>query len=236
MKMRKLFFLSVLFLATFSVFLTFIPDVSFAISADDPELLAREAEQIEKYKENVKREGDTLLLKNKSGTYISLKDSPKCENYETCFAFKFIDYFMDAGFYVIENYYYEGGEVMMVSENNEKKYFIHELPMLSPDKKHIVTIPNNLDTGDGESGVFIWRFDGGKLIQEFSYRPIEYYVFENLKWKSNSHIELKEWLRSSKGLCPETDFMTIPVSLKLDDGDWKLYKDFSSDSVDCDVN
>ncbi len=124
---------------------------------------------------------------------------------------------------------------MMVSESDGEKYLVHELPLLSPDKKHIVTIPDNIDTGDGESGVFVWRFKGGKLIQEFSYRPREYFVYESIQWKNNLHIELKQWLRSSKGLCSETEFMTIPVSIKMEDDTWKLHEDFSPDSVKCDT-
>lgn len=219
-----------------SILITLFFDISSAISSNEQERDAQEATQIARFKDSVKREGDTLLLKSKSGTFISLENDHRCGNYATCFSFKFFDYFKDIGFYVIENYYLEGGQVMMVSDSDGEKYFIHELPLLSPDKKHIVTIPDNIDTGDGESGVFVWRFNGGKLIQEFSYRPREYFVYKSMQWKNNSHIELKEWLRSSKGLCPETRYMIVPVNLKMEDGDWKLYEDYSSDSVKCDTN
>ena len=225
-----------IFLIFFSIAIILIPDTSFAISSNDPELAAREAAQIEKFKENVKREGDTLLLKNKSGSYISLKDSPECESYSTCFSFGFLDYFDDIGFYLVQSYYSEGGEFTMVSESDGKKYYIHERPMFSSDRKRLVTVPDDSDTGYNENGVFIWRIQDNKLIPEFSYEPTIYAQYRFVRWKDNTSIELKKWLRSSKGLCPETDFMIIPISLEMEDDGWELYKHFSPDSVECDAN
>ena len=235
MKIRKSFFLSVLFLAAFSIFLTVFADVSFAISMDDPGLVARETAQIEKYKEKVKRDGDTLLLRNKSGTYISLKDSPKCEDPDTCASFKFLDYFEDVGFFLVQGYYWETGQHIMISENDERKYYVHELPMFSPDRRRLVTIPADSDTGMGMNGIFIWRVEGNEIIPEYSYEPMEYAQYRFVRWKDNKFIELKKWLHSSKELCPETDFMTIPISLEMEDDGWKLYKYLSPDSVKCDT-
>ena len=229
---RILFILAVVI----SIVLTFIPDISFAISADNPELVARETAQIEKFKNKVKREGDTLLLKNKSGTYISIKDSPECLNYATCFSFEFLDYFEDIGFFLVQSYYSEGGEFTMVSESDEKEYYIHEHPMFSPDRRYFVTVQDEIDTGYYKDGVFIWRIEGVELISEFSYEPKGYVWYEFVEWKSNSNIKLKKGLHSTKELCPETSLMKIPVNLINEDDGWKLYDDLSPNSVECDVN
>ena len=234
MKMKKSFFLFLLFLVTFLI--SIIPDISFAKAVDNPELVAREAAQIEKHKENVKRDGDTLILKSKSGTYISMKDSPRCRNYATCFSFEFVDYFKDVGFYLVQSYYLEGGQFTMVSESSGKKYLIHELPMLSPDRRRLITIPDDTDAGYDENGIFIWRIEGNELIPEFTYRPKGYVQYRFVRWKDNKFIELKKWLYSSKGLCSETHFMLVPADLKKEDDGWKLYEDFSPESVKCDTN
>lgn len=228
-KKRTLFLLAIL-ISTIAIL---IPDISFAISMDDPKLVAREMAQIEKYKDMVKREGDTLLLKSESGSYIPLKNSPGCENFETCFSFIFVDYFEDLGFFLVNGYYWEGGGVMMVSESDGKQYHIRKLPIFSPDRKRLVTVPDDIDAGWGENGIFLWRIESKKLIQEFSFEPMEYATYEFIRWKDNKHIELKKWLHSSKELCPENKYMIIPASLEMEDDGWKLYKYPSPDSVEC---
>ncbi len=125
---------------------------------------------------------------------------------------------------------------MMVSESNGKRYYVYDLPILSPDNRYIVTVPHDTDAGYDENGVFIWRFEGDKLISEFSYEPIGYVWYEFVEWKGNSHIKLKKGLHSSKELCPESSLMMVPVDLKKEADGWKFYEDISPDSVDCDVN
>ena len=231
---KRIFFLFAIFISTVAIL---IPDISFAISMDDPKLVARETAQIKKFREKVKRDGDTLLLKNKSGTFISLKDNLKCEGPDACAGFKFLDYFEDVGFFLVQGYYWESGQHIMVSEYDERKYYVHELPMFSPDRRRIVTTPNFLDSGYGRTGVFVWRFESGKLIQEFSYEPTgyDYILHKSIKWKDNSHIELIKFFRPTERYCPETDFITVSVDLKKEADGWKLYKDFSPDSIKCDA-
>ena len=210
------------------------PPLALALHINKKEFT--EAEQIEKYKEYVKRDGDTLLLQSSLGTYISLTNSPECYDSISCVRFKFFDYYKDLELYVIEIYYYEGSEIVLVSASNGIKYYVYELPMFSPDKSRFVTTPNNLDTASGKSGVFVYRIEGSKIISEFSYEPRGYVWYEFVKWSDNKFIELDKWLDSSKGLCPETRYMIVPVSLRKEVDGWKLYEDFSPESVKCDTN
>lgn len=62
---------------------------------------------------------------------------------------------------------------------------------------------------------------------ELSYKPFdppinEYALYEFVAWKDNSTIELSKFTRSDKTLCPASNFMKVPVSLKLDDGIWRF--------------
>lgn len=231
-KKRILFLLAIL-ISTIAIL---IPNISYAISMDDPKLVARETAQIKKFREKVKRDGDTLLLKNKSGTFISLKDSLDCNHPNTCAAYKFLDYFEDIGFFLVQGYYWESGQHIMISESDEGKYYVHKLPMFSPDRRRLVTVPADTETGWDMNGVFIWRIEGTEIVSEFSYEPTEYAHYKFVRWEDNKHLELKKWLESSKELCPETDFMIVPVDLRKEDDGWKLYEDFSLDSVECDAN
>jgi hypothetical protein len=229
-KSKVLFLLAIII----SMIAILIPDISLAKAIKDPKRAAREEAQIEKFGDKVRREGDTLFLKTSSGLYISLINSPGCENYETCLYYEFVDYFKDVGFYVVQTILWEGGGVIMVSESDGKEYYVYDLPILSPDNKHIISIPQDVETGYEDDGVYVWRIDGHKLIPEFSHKPLEYAEYKFIRWRNNKSIELKKWLHSSEGLCSENRYMVVPVSLKKEDGDWKFYEDFSPDSVQCD--
>lgn len=217
------------------IVLTFIPDISFAISMDDPELVAQEVKRIKKFEDTVKREGDTLFLKSSSGTYIPLNDNPECEVPISCVYFRFVDYFKDLGFFLVKSHYWEGTDHIMISESDGRKFYIYELPLFSPDRRRLVTIPNDTDAGYDRNGVFVWGIEGNEIIPEFSYEPREYVQYRFARWKDNEYIELEKWLESPKSLCPEYRYMTIPVSLEMETDGWKLYEDFSPDSVECDT-
>lgn len=233
MKTKCFFFLSVIFLVTFSILLTIIPDNSFALSAKRLKRDGKEMKRIEKFEGTVKREGDTLLLKSKSNTYISLKNSPGCENQDNCSSFIFVDYFRDAGFFLVKAYYWEEVEHIMISESDGKKYNVHELPILSPDKRRLVTVPDDTNTGYIENGIFIWRVEGTEIILEFSYDPEKIATYKALKWKGNRLIELEKWILPSGGPCPKRSFLIVDVELKLEADGWKMHEGFSPGSPKC---
>ncbi len=235
MKKKSSFIQLLVVLAAFSMFLTIIADVSFAGSAkplkrDSKE---KEIERIKKFVDKVKREGDTLLLESPSGSYISLKDSPGCERPGKCVQYSFVDYFKDAGFFLVRGYYFEETEHIMISESDGKQYSVHDLPVLSPDKRRIVTVPDRTNTGYNENGVFIWRIEGTELVPEFSYELTENAGYKLVRWKNNEFIKIEKWFLSSKGPCPASAYTVVPVELKMEDDTWKLHEDYSPHSVEC---
>lgn len=235
MKKKSFLFILVLFLTAFSIFLTMTPDISFAGSArplkrDSKE---KEIERIEKFEDKVKREGDTLLLKSSSGTNISLKDSPGCESPDSCVRYSFVDYFKDVGFFIVRGYYFEETEHIVISESDGKKFYVHDRPVLSPDKRRIVTVPDRTNTGYNENGVFIWRIEGTELVPEFSYDLTENAGYKLVRWKNNKFIKIEKWFLSSKGPCHAGSYTVVPVDLKMEAGGWKLHEDYSPHSVEC---
>lgn len=231
MKIKNFLFI----LVAFSVFLTVVPDVSYAGSAkplkrDSKE---KEAQRIEKFEDNVKREGDTLLLKSDSGSDISLKDSPGCERPDSCVRYSFVEYFKEVRFFLVRGYYFEETKHIMISESDGRKYSVHDLPVLSPDKRRIVTAPDRTNTGYNENGLFIWRIEGTELIPEFSYDLTENAGYKIVRWKNNEFIKIEKWFLSSKGPCPMSAYTVVPVELKMEAGGWKLHEDYSPHTIEC---
>jgi hypothetical protein len=233
MKIIGFFFLSALFLVIFSILLAALPDISSAKSIYERRLTAQEVERIKKFEDSVKRDGDTLLLRSVSGSFIPLKDNPDCEATEKCVQYRFVDYFKDAGFFLVRGYYREKIEHIMISVDDGKKYFIHQLPRFSPDKLRFVTITNSLDKGYEVTGVYIWLIDGTRIVQEFSFETKDYASYHFSNWKTSKVIELRKWIMPSGGPCPEGVFWEVDIDLKMEAGGWKIYEDLTTASPKC---
>lgn len=216
----------------FLLLLFFIGSLSTrAYSYDWRTVEAMENERIEIYKNFVRREDDTLYLKTKSGGEIILKKASECEPLIPC-SYRFVDYLQDVGFYVIYEYYYEASNNTIISDWDGTRYSVNEFPIVSPDKKRIAAV--SASDGFNIDGLFIWRIEGTKLVSELNFAPKEYpplYFFK--RWKDNSTIEIMKGIHSSKVFCPDSNFMKIPVTVKLEPDGWKFYEDLSANSVMC---
>jgi len=233
MKMKSFFFLSAAFLVTFSILLSVIPNISFADSARQLKRRTQETERIKKFEGTVKRDGDTLFLRSGTGPNIALKNSPGCGAPDTCIQYRFIDYFRDIGFFLVKGYYGKKIEHIMISESDGKEYYIHELPRFSLDRRHLVTVTDNTNTGYDMTGVFIWRIEGMEIIPEFSYEPEDSIWYKFVRWVDNRYIELTKWLFYSGGHCPERAILRVPVDLKKEADGWKMYENFLPGSPEC---
>lgn len=191
----------------------------------------REMMRIKRFEENVKRDGGTLYLKTGSRAYLTYKDLEHCVPMSPC-DYEFIDYWSDPGFYVVLVGYHEGEDYLIISDTDGKEYRVYSLPRLSPDKKLIVTAFGN-EAGYTVSGVFIWRIVGGGLVSEYSYRPNQYALYGFVEWKDHKTVRLVKVVYSTEELCPGTNIMTIPVNLRLEDGEWRFQDDITSRAVKC---
>ncbi len=190
----------------------------------------REVLRIERFKEKVRREGDTLYLKIEYGAYLTLKNSRSCLPPSPC-DYEFVDYYSEPGFYLVFVGYCEGEDYILISEKDGKIYSVKAMPGLSPDKERFVSV--SACEVYCKSGVFIWRIADNRLVPEFFYEPEENARYSFIKWKDDRTIELDRVTYSSEEICPESDFMTVPVSFRLEDGEWRFCDDSSRRNVRC---
>lgn len=192
-----------------------------------------ENDRIKKFPEYVKREGDTLYFKLRSGSDITLSDFTDCESrqYE-CKSFQFLNYYINEGLYLIFEKLYEGSDYILVSDRTGERYNVYDFPFFSPDRKRLATISAD-ETSYGKNGVFIWSLEAGGLVQELSYEPEEYALYKFVRWEDNKTVALSKFTNSVKELCPESNFMTVPVTLRQDKEDWRFYENLKHGAVTC---
>lgn len=187
-------------------------------------------EQINKFKGSVRRDGETLYLKTKSGAYLLFRDIPGCDPLSWC-DYEFVDYFKDPGFYVVFMGTHEGADHELISDEDGKEYSVYDTPRLSPDKKRIVIVSSC--EAFCINRVFIWRIESGKLINELSCLPGANALYEFMEWKDNRTIYLTYPSLSNKKRSPDLSLMTTPVTLRLEETGWKIYENDST--VECGI-
>lgn len=201
------------------------PDVAVQNNEEDQENL-----RIERFKENVRRDGDTLYLKTGSDALLAFKNAQSCMPSSPC-DYEFVDYYGDLGFYLIFVGYYEGEDYVMISDKDGKEYSVKEVPKVSPDETRIISV--SACDAYCINGVFVWRVVNGRLVSELFYVPEEYAQYSFVKWVDDRTIELAKKVYASRQICQESDFMTVPVKLELEDGGWRFHDDLSRRDIKC---
>ncbi len=194
----------------------------------------KETKQINKYKKRVKRIGDTLYLKTRSGTDAIFKDTPEGISLLYIETHQFMYYLPDHDLYFIKITFYEVDGVLMVSGKTGEKTHIGDLPTISPDKKWLLTVLLG-DDMTSKSTINMWRISDGEFAQVLEHEPKDdiYRQFSFVRWQDDKTIVISEFTETTKDLCPDSNFMTIPVFIKLEKDGWKIYEDLSPETAKC---
>ena len=221
---------------TLAIFLIVLAHATFSVADDYFDyFFPNERARIKEFSSHAKRDGDTLYLSMKSGADVGLADSKDCEaSPDTCKGYQFLNYFETKGFYLVYVRHYEGFDYIMVSDETGDIQSISDFPQFSPDNERFVVVSAD-ETGYGTNGVFIWRLENGGLASELSYEPEEYALYGFVAWEGDKTILLSKLTDSDKALCPASDFMRVPVTLKREGDGWRFHKDLSVEAVTCDV-
>ncbi len=193
------------------------------------EIKELEREQLVKFKGLVRREGDTLYLKTRSGKDAIFKDTAENIDYIDLETYQFIDYLPEHDLYFLRIFVYQSDWVLMISGKTGEKTHIIDPPMISPNKKWLFTVPSEEDF----SGIFIWRINDGEFSKVLAHKPKEYAIYSFIKWKGNKTIIISKETHPKGKLCPHTNTMIVPVTLRYEKDNWHLYEDLRPDAVEC---
>lgn len=220
--MQKRVFVFLLSVVLSSLMLIHTP-VSEAGEGEDE--VVREDERIKKFASNVKRDGITLYLRLKSGSYAILANLPGCTGWGSCREYEFVDYFEDVGFYHVSLDSGEISEFMMISDRDGENYWTYDYARLSPDRKRFVSVAQGNAYAPG--GVFIGRFEQGRIVRELEHRMEGSVQYSFSAWEDNKTVMLSRHIGYGAETCPGS------TSLKLDDEGWRFHEELSGDTVTC---
>ncbi len=144
-----------------------------------------EALQLKKYSNLVQRKGKRIILKLSNGKTKTYKDRTKNDNDTHVYYLR--DYLDRLGYFLLEEYYYEGADALLVNAKTGKEYGLGNIPTFSPDNQHFV----DSDTGGYSSGsIDVWRVEQDRLVREATF-PVQQELLPG-QWIDNETFLIRE--------------------------------------------
>jgi hypothetical protein len=133
---------------------------------------ARRAEPQLLVPEHSMRHGNDLVLLPLHGEKLIFTDNGKaCEDadIEHCVGYALVGFSIPAHAFVVEIFYYEGGDFLLLDSGSGRKTPLNGLPVFSPDGAEFLVAPYDDETDSGPNNLEIWRRDGDGAVLEWAH-------------------------------------------------------------------
>ncbi|HKZ03297.1 MAG TPA: hypothetical protein VI750_06505 [Pyrinomonadaceae bacterium] len=168
---------------------------------------AIERHQLQKseYSPAVKRAGSSLRLQLRSGRSVSLRDFQKRGDEASVVKYSFRDYLRDLGYFLIHRQFYEGDDYLMIQDTTGRRYELQNVPVVSPDKRRLVTASNGISGGYNANALQIWRLTLRGMVLEQTIEPNDWGP-SDAEWIDNLTIRVMKNLPvSGESEAPKSD-------------------------------
>ncbi|MFL5762715.1 MAG: hypothetical protein ACJ77K_02160 [Bacteroidia bacterium] len=140
---------------------------------------------------NVKRDGNkiTFHLENGKDTMI-VNDSSE----EDLAYFSYEKDMKDIGYWLLFVSYYEGSSFLVISKADGAQTYMWGYPLVSPDKKHVLSASFDLEAAFCENGIQLFTLSDVRLTHNFD-KEIPAWGPSDVRWKDNSSIYIEQSYR-----------------------------------------
>lgn len=170
-----------------------------------------EANRIRKYENFISRSGDSLIIKTTDGgnVYLVTRQSDN----DDLAIYDFIQDMPDINQWLVLGSYWESYGYLLIDKTSGDTTHLYGMPVVSPDKKHIITFNQDLQAGFTFNGLQLLEMQNGKPVL-IGAKELYYWGPDNVTWK-NDHTLLVQQAFSNltEG---EQDMTTVYVELKMD--------------------
>jgi hypothetical protein len=171
--------------------------------------------QLPQYPQVTRQKGE-LKLALTTGKVVVFTDRQRDQEDNEAQRYFFRDYLKGSGFFLIQALLYEDAGYYMVNDQTGEKFFLKDLPILSPDKTRLVTIRHDL-VYLPRNTMQIWRFAPGRLIKEWEFDAGDKWGPAGGVWLDNDTISFTKKILKRDYSCTE-----IPMILKKAQTGWKI--------------
>ena len=121
---------------------------------------AEEQASITRSSGKVVRRGTTLELRSRDRLVV-LRDD--CTNGEAYARYTFSSFLSESGYYLISITGWEGSGSFLISDRTGERTNIEGSPVFSPDGKRFITLSMDLEAGENDNAIQIWRISSAGL-------------------------------------------------------------------------
>lgn len=158
----------------------------------------------------VKRSGDTLTFKIANGKKVTLADNKNTDGDEYA-DYDYMGYLTDIKHFVVFGAFYEWYNYLLISEKTGDTILLRGEPVLSPDKKLLVSGNLDLVAGFTENGFELYSVENAtlKLIGK---KELSSWGPQELKWKNNTELWVERSVMDSVTAAHEyTDYARLLI-------------------------
>lgn len=117
------------------------------------------------------RHGDTLVLSLAAAAALQLTDHAKlCDQEpENCRSYVLMGIFPKAHAFVVQLFYYEGSDFILIDSNTGKQTPLNGTPAFSPDGGEFLVAPHDDENDSGPNNLEIWRRQDDGAVLEWAH-------------------------------------------------------------------
>jgi len=142
------------------------------------------------------RRGGELRLKLNNGRWQTLKDYQKANEDDSVIQYNFREYLPELGYFLVHRQFYEGRDYLMIHDASGRRFPLQDVPVVSPDRRRLITTSNGIMGGYDPNAIQIWRATPRGLVLEQTIKP-QGWGPSGAKWIDNQKISLIKNLPSA---------------------------------------
>jgi tetratricopeptide (TPR) repeat protein len=142
------------------------------------------------------RRGGELRLKLNNGRWQTLKDYQKANEDDSVIQYNFREYLPELGYFLVHRQFYEGRDYLMIHDASGRGFPLQDVPVVSPDRRRLITTSNGIIGGYDPNEIQIWRATPRGLVLEQTIKP-QGWGPSGANWIDNQKISLTKNLPSA---------------------------------------
>jgi hypothetical protein len=187
---------------------------------------ARSAEPQQLLPGLAERHGDQLVLFPTEGQKVTFTDHLKaCDDgvVESCIGFALIDKSDRARAFIVQQFYYEGSDFLLIDSQTGHSTKLHGMPEFSPDGSRFLVAPFDEESDVGINNLEIWRREGDGAVLEWAHTFAQAHAEDpNLKAPYKTRVRGWSTNRISLALQEAGSDRRWSGSITRDDTGWHL--------------
>ena len=149
-----------------------------------------EAKRIKKQSAFVSRKGDSLLFKCANNEPAYLINNPNSDSDDFA-SYSFIQDMPEIGQWLIMGSYYEAYGYVFIDKTTGESTELYGMPVVSPDKKYIITFNQDLEAGFTFNGIQLFEMKDSKPVL-LGAKELNSWGPDNVKWKDSNTLFVQQ--------------------------------------------